>query len=68
MSSDTVREIESAISTLTPAELDELYRWLDQHGPKPLEERLQGGLEAGHFDTAIDRALEDELNKRVRPL
>ena len=68
MSLDTVHDIERAIETLSPQELENLYVWLDRHYPQPFDERLQSGLEAGHLDEAIDRALEDEKNQRVRPL
>ena len=34
MSLNTVQEIERAIGALSPRELEELYAWLDQHGPE----------------------------------
>jgi hypothetical protein len=36
MSLNTVQEIERAIEALSPRELEELYAWLDQHGPQPV--------------------------------
>jgi hypothetical protein len=65
---NTVKEIERAIETLTPREIEELYAWLDQHYPQLIDLRLQSDLTAGRLDAAIDRALEDEENGRVRPL
>ena len=56
----TVQEIEYAIKALTPRELKELYSWLDQHGPQPIDARIQSDLAAGRLDKAIDRALDDE--------
>jgi hypothetical protein len=64
----TVKEIERAIETLTPREIEELYTWLDQNYPQPIDARLQSDLTAGRLDTTIDRALEDEANGRIRPL
>jgi hypothetical protein len=64
----TVREIESAIDALTPQELGELYSWLDRYHPHPLDARIAADLEAGRLDAAIESALEDERNGRVRPL
>ena len=68
MSVETIKEIERAIRTLTPREIEELYAWLDQHYPQPIDARVQADLAAGRLDTAIDLALDDEKNGRVRPL
>ena len=37
MSLSKVQEIERAIATLTSVELEELYAWLKQHGPQPID-------------------------------
>jgi len=68
MSQNAIQEIERAIGALTPREIEELYVWLEQHCPPPIDTRVQSDLEAGHLDTAIQRALDDEKNGRVRPL
>ncbi len=68
MTSRAVQEIERAIRTLTPEELDELYVWLDQHYPQPIDARIESDLAAGRLDGAIDRALDDERNGRTKPL
>ena len=65
---NTVTEIERAIQSLTPRELQELYSWLDQHYAQPIDTRLQSDLAAGRLDKAINRALNDEKNGRVQPL
>ena len=57
---NTVQEIERAIQALTPRELEELYSWLDQHCPQPIDVRIQSDLAAGRLDKAINRALDDE--------
>jgi rhodanese-related sulfurtransferase len=68
MNLNTVQEIERAIDALTPQQLDELYLWLDQHHPQPIDARVQSDLAAGHLDQAIHRALDDEKNGRVEPI
>jgi hypothetical protein len=68
MSLNTIRDIERAIGTLTQQEIAELYGWLDQHCPQPIDTRVQSDLAAGRLDTAIQRALDDEENGRIRPL
>ena len=64
----TIKEIERAIESLTPREVEELYVWLDEHYPQPLDGRLQSDLGTGRLDSAIDRALDDEKHGRIRPL
>jgi hypothetical protein len=68
MGLNTVQEIERAIDALTPEELDQLYSWLDQRHPQPIDARVQSDLAAGRLDKAIRRALDDEKNGRVQPL
>lgn len=68
MGLNTVQEIERAIDALTPQQLEELYLWLEQHHPQPIDARVQSDLAAGRLDKAIRRALEDEESGRVQPL
>ena len=68
MSLRNVKEIERAIGALTPREIEELYVWFDQHYPHPVDARVQSDLAAGRLDSAIQGALDDEKNSRVRPL
>jgi hypothetical protein len=56
---DTVREIERAIDTLTAQQMEELYVWLDQHHPQPINAQLKADLDAGRIDDRISRALAD---------
>ena len=65
---NTVQDIERAIQALSPRELEELYAWLDQHCPQPIDTRIQSDLAAGRLDNAINHALDDEKNGRVQPL
>ena len=69
MGSSKVQEIERAIGALTQQELEELKVWLDEYaGPQPIDARMQKDLAAGRLDKAVERALEDEKQGRVRPL
>jgi len=68
MSLNTIKEIERAIGALAPREIEELYVWLEQHCPPPIDSRVQSDLAAGRLDTAIQRALDDEKKGRVQPL
>ena len=68
MPTSTVKEIERAIQGLSRQEIQELYSWLEEHYPDPMDAKLKADLAAGRLDTAIDRALDDEKNGRIRPL
>lgn len=68
MSLSTIEEIERAIATLSPDELDRLYSWLDAYHPQPVDARIQSDLAAGRLDHAIQQALDDERSGRVGPL
>jgi len=68
MSLNTVHDIERAIRTLTPSELEQLYAWLDEHCPQPIDAQLKADLEAGHIDDRINRALADHKAGNTRPL
>jgi hypothetical protein len=68
MELNTVQQIERAIAALTPQQLAELYEWLDQYDPQPIDACIQNDLAAGRLDNAIARALDDEKNGRVQPL
>lgn len=68
MPTSTVKEIERAIQGLSRQEIEELYSWLEEHYPDPMDTKLKTDLAAGRLDAAIDQALDDEKNGRVRPL
>jgi hypothetical protein len=54
-----LQEIERAIDALTPQQMEELYVWLDQHHPQPIDVQLKADLDAGRIDDRISRALAD---------
>ena len=68
MPTSTVKEIERAIQGLSRQEIEELYSWLEEHYPDPMDAKLKTDLAAGRLDTAIDRTLDDEKNGRIGPL
>ena len=68
MSLNTVQEIERAIRALAPSELEELYAWLDEHCPQPIDAQLKADLEAGRIDGRINRALADHKAGNTQPL
>jgi hypothetical protein len=63
-----VHEIERAIENLTRHDLQELYDWLDQHCPQPIDDRIANDLATGRLDNLILGALDDEKTGRVRSL
>jgi hypothetical protein len=66
--SNSLQEIERAIAALTPDELEQLYSWLEEHQPHPLDVRIKSDLDGGRLDAAIQRAIEDEKDGRTKPL
>ena len=67
MSLNTVQEIERAIGALSRRELEELYAWLDQHCPQPIDAQLKADLDAGRIDNRINRVLADHKAGKTQP-
>jgi hypothetical protein len=65
---NTVHEIERAIDALTPQQMEELYVWLDQRHPQPIDAQLKADLDAGRIDNRISRALADHKAENIQPL
>jgi len=65
---NTVHEIERAIDALTPQQMEELYEWLDQRHPQPIDAQLKADLDAGRIDNRINRALADHKAGNTQPL
>jgi hypothetical protein len=68
MSLTTVEEIERAIGSLSPREVEELCAWLDEHYRQPIDVQLKADLEAGRIDDRINRALADHKAGKTQPL
>ena len=64
----TLQEIERAIDTLKPHQIEELYAWLDQRHPEPIGAQLKADLDAGRIDDRLNRALADHKAGNTRPL
>ena len=64
----TVQESEHAIDALTPRQMEELYAWLDQRHPQPIDAQLKADLDAGRVDDRINRALADHNAGNTQPL
>jgi hypothetical protein len=65
---ETVEEIERAIDTLTPQQLEELYAWLDRRHTPLVDTQLKADLDAGRIDDRIQRALADHKAGNTQPL
>jgi hypothetical protein len=65
---NTVQEIERAIDTLTPQQMEELFVWLDQRYQQPIDAQLKADLDAGRIDDRINRALADHKAGSTQPL
>ena len=65
---NTIQEIERAIDALTPQQMEELYVWLDQRHPLPIDAQLKADLDAGRIDNRINRALADHTAGNTQPL
>jgi hypothetical protein len=60
---NTVEEIEQAIETLAPEQIEELYFLAGG-----VDAQLKADLEAGRMDDRINRALDDYKSGRTQPL
>ena len=65
---NTLQEIERAIEALSPQQIAELYVWLDQRHPQPIDAQLKADLDAGYIDNRINRALADHKAGKTQPL
>ncbi|MBV9034332.1 MAG: hypothetical protein JO182_07540 [Acidobacteriaceae bacterium] len=65
----SLKDIETAISKLSPQEYDELLTWLSEHTlPQQIDLQLKADLDAGRMDELIDRAVADYKAGRTTPL
>jgi hypothetical protein len=68
MATSRVEEIRREIVLLNPQELTELVDWLDQSYADLFDRRIQNDLQAGHLDSLIESALDQQRHGRFRPL
>jgi hypothetical protein len=68
----TVEEIERAIQTLNPEQVEELYLWLDrrldEYRPQLIDLQIEADLDAGLLDERIQRAVADFEAGNTTPL
>jgi hypothetical protein len=63
-----IKEIESAIARLPPAELAELAKWFEEFHARTWDERLERDAAAGRLDALIEQAERDFERGRCEPL
>ncbi len=68
MALSKVQQIEHAVRSLSPHEVEELYLWIESNHPRPFDEKVAGDLNAGRLDAVLQRALDQEQHGDVRAL
>lgn len=63
-----VKEIESAISNLPPAEIAELARWFEEFHAQIWDQQIEKDLKAGRLDSLLEEAKQDLESNRCREL
>ena len=63
-----VKEIESAIANLPPAEMAELARWFEEFHAQVWDQQIERELKAGRLDSLLKEAKEDFESNRCREL
>ena len=63
-----IKEIESAISQLPPAELAELAKWFEEFHAQSWDEQLEQDVKAGRLDALIKQAEQDFEQGQCEPL
>ena len=63
-----VKEIETAISQLPPAEVAELADWFAQFHAQLWDKQIEQDLTSGRFQSLLDEAKEDLESGRCDPL
>lgn len=62
-----VKEIESAITQLSPSELAKLAKWFEEFQAQFWDRQLEQDVEAGRFDTLLEE-VDREFDSRQRDL
>jgi hypothetical protein len=63
-----VKEIESAIAKLPPAEIAELAKWFEAFHSQLWDKQIERDLKAGRLDALLEEAKEDLEANRCEPL
>lgn len=64
----SIKEIESAIAQLPPAELAEFAKWFEEFQAQVWDERLEQDAKAGRLDALMKEAEQDFEQGRCEPL
>ena len=63
-----VKEIESAIADLPPAEIAELAKWFEEFHAQIWDQQIERDLKAGRLDSLLEEAKQDFERNRCEPL
>lgn len=63
-----VKEIETAISELPPAEIAELADWFDAYRAQLWDQQIEQDLDSGKLQSLLDEARQDVESGRCEPL
>ena len=63
-----VKEIESAIANLPPAEIAELANWFEEFYGQIWDQQIERDLKAGRLDSLLEEAKQDLERNRCEPL
>lgn len=64
----SVKELQSAVSSLPPEELDQFSRWFGEFLAEQWDRRIEADILAGRLDAAGRRADEEFVAGRCTPL
>ncbi len=64
----SVKELQSAVSSLPPEELDQFSRWFEEFRADQWDRRIEADIVAGRMDAAGRRADEEFEAGRCTPL
>jgi len=63
-----VKEIESAIANLPPAQIAELAKWFEEFHAQVWDQQIERDLKAGRLDSLLEEAKQDLESNRCREL
>ena len=63
-----VKEIETAIAQLPPAEIAELADWFEEFHAQRWDRQIEQDLKSGRLDALLDEAKQDVDSERCKPL
>ena len=64
----TLKDIQAAISRLSPKDVRRIHSWLDEFDAQAWDEQLESDVQAGRLDALADQAVKDSQAGRCKPL